>query len=73
LKIVPLEVLVDREGWKMSMLKGMYIARMPALIPRHLVKGELLHLFGKKTHDPSNVCQNQDANQLSWRCVQQPS
>jgi hypothetical protein len=24
--------LVDKEGWKVSMLKGMYVARMPILI-----------------------------------------
>jgi hypothetical protein len=26
------EVLVDREGWKVSMLKGMYNTKMPILI-----------------------------------------
>ncbi len=31
-KIAPLEALVDREGWKVSMLKGMHVARMPILI-----------------------------------------
>ncbi len=31
-KIAPLEALVDMEGWKVSMLKGMYVARMPILI-----------------------------------------
>jgi hypothetical protein len=31
-KITPLEVLVDREGWKVSLLKGMYVAIFLALI-----------------------------------------
>lgn len=31
-KIAPLEALVVREGWKVSMFKGMYITRMPVLI-----------------------------------------
>jgi hypothetical protein len=31
-KIAPSEVLVDREGWKVSMFKAMYVARMLALI-----------------------------------------
>lgn len=30
--IAPLEALVDREGWKMSMFKSMYNTRMPILI-----------------------------------------
>jgi hypothetical protein len=41
-KIAPLEALVDREGWKMSMLKGMYIARMPILIQGIWLKGSYL-------------------------------
>jgi hypothetical protein len=32
LAIVPSKALVDREGWKVSMLKGMYIVRMLVLI-----------------------------------------
>ncbi len=31
-KIIPLEALIDREGWKVSLLKGMYAARLSALI-----------------------------------------
>jgi hypothetical protein len=27
-KIAPPKALVDREGWKVSLLKGMYIARL---------------------------------------------
>jgi hypothetical protein len=30
-KITPVEALVESKGWKMSMFKGMYLARMPAL------------------------------------------
>jgi hypothetical protein len=32
LKIVPPKALVDKEGWKISMLKGIYVVRMFALI-----------------------------------------
>ncbi len=28
----PKKTLVDREGWKVSLLKGMYVAILPALI-----------------------------------------
>jgi len=31
-KIVPLEAFVDWEGWKVSLLKGMYVARLLTLI-----------------------------------------
>jgi hypothetical protein len=32
LKIARLEALADKEGWKMSMFKGMYIAKVLVLI-----------------------------------------
>jgi hypothetical protein len=32
LKITPLEALVDMERWKVSMFKGMYVAKMLVLI-----------------------------------------
>ncbi len=31
-KIVPLEALVNQEGWKVSFLKGMYVAWLSTLI-----------------------------------------
>jgi hypothetical protein len=31
-KIVSLETLIDRKGWKVSLLKGMYVAKLPTLI-----------------------------------------
>jgi hypothetical protein len=31
-KIVPLEALIDQEGWKVSLLKKMYAIRLPTLI-----------------------------------------
>jgi hypothetical protein len=32
LEIIPLDTSVDREGWKVSFLKGMYVAKQLALI-----------------------------------------
>jgi hypothetical protein len=48
LKIAPLEALVDNERWKMSMLKGMYAARMPTLIQSIWLKGSRLTYVVKK-------------------------
>ncbi len=31
-KITPLKALVDREGWKVPLLKGMYIVKLSTLI-----------------------------------------
>jgi hypothetical protein len=38
-KIVPPKVLVNQEGWKVSLLKGMYATRLPTLIQVIFVKG----------------------------------
>jgi hypothetical protein len=32
LEITPSKALIDKEGWKMSMLKGLYTTRLPASI-----------------------------------------
>jgi len=47
-KIAPPKILVDREGWKMSMFKGMYIARMPTLIQGIWLQGNRLAYVAKK-------------------------
>jgi hypothetical protein len=47
-QIAPPKILVDREGWKMSMFKGMYIARMSILIQGIWLKGSRLIYVAKK-------------------------
>jgi hypothetical protein len=47
-KIAPPKVLVDSEGWKVSMFKGMYITRMLALIQGIWLKGNCLTYMAKK-------------------------
>jgi hypothetical protein len=41
-KIVSLETLIDRKGWKVSLLKGMYVAKLPTLIQVIWLKGTQL-------------------------------
>ncbi len=48
MKIAPLEALVDREGWKVFMLKGMYARKMPALIQGVWLKRNRLMYMAKK-------------------------
>jgi hypothetical protein len=38
-KIVPSKVLVDQKGWKVSLFKGMYVARLPTFNLSNLVEG----------------------------------
>lgn len=47
-KLAPQKALVDREGWKVSMLKGMYIAQMPTLIQGIWLNGSRLTYVAKK-------------------------
>ncbi len=48
LKIAPPEVLVDREGWKVSMLKGIYVAKIFVLVQAIQLKGSCFIYVAKK-------------------------
>jgi hypothetical protein len=48
LKIAPLEVLVDREGWKVSMFKGIYATRISTLMQAIWLKGSQFTYVAKK-------------------------
>jgi hypothetical protein len=48
LKIAPPEVLVDREGWKVSMLEGIYVAKIFALVQTIWLKGSCFIYVAKK-------------------------
>ncbi len=48
LKITPLKALGDKEGWKMSMLKGMYVVTMLTLIQGIWLKGSRFTYVEKK-------------------------
>jgi len=41
-KITPSKALIDQEGWKVSLLKGMYVAKLLALIQVIWLKGNQL-------------------------------
>jgi hypothetical protein len=43
-----LEALVDLEGWKVSLFKGMYVGRLLALIQVIWLKGSQLTYVAKK-------------------------
>lgn len=47
-KIAPLEALIDQEGWKASLLKGMYVVQLLAVIQMIWSKGNLLTYVAKK-------------------------
>jgi len=47
-KIDPLKALVDQEGWKVSLLKGMYVAQLLALIQVIWLKGSRLTYVTEK-------------------------
>jgi hypothetical protein len=47
-KISSPEALVDRQGWKVSLLKGMYATRLPSLIQVLWLKGSRLTYVAKK-------------------------
>ncbi len=47
-KIVPWKALVDQKGWKVSLLKGMYVVRLLALIQVIWLKGDRLTYVAKK-------------------------
>jgi len=47
LKIIPPNAIVNYEGWKVSFLKGMYNAKLPALIQVILLKGSKLTYAAK--------------------------
>ncbi len=55
-KIVPPKALVDQEGWMVSLLKGMYVARLLALIQVIWLKGRRL-TCDKKIDELCNVGQ----------------
>ncbi len=48
MKIAPSKVLVDKEGWNVSMLKGIYAARISTLIQTIWLKGSCLTYVAKK-------------------------
>jgi hypothetical protein len=48
LKIAPPKVLVDKEGWKVFMLKCIYAARISAFIQTIWLKGSCLTYVAKK-------------------------
>ncbi len=48
MKITPLEALGDKEGWKMSMFKGMYVVRILVLIQGIWLKESRLTYVEKK-------------------------
>jgi hypothetical protein len=50
-KIAPLKALVDREGWKVSLFKGIYVARLSTLIQMIWLKGNQLTFVAKKLMD----------------------
>ncbi len=47
-KIAPLKALVDREGWKVSLFKGIYVVRLSALIQIIWLKSSHLTFVAKK-------------------------
>ncbi len=47
-KIASLEALIDQEGWKVSLLKGMYVAKLLALIQVIWLKGSRFTYVTKK-------------------------
>jgi hypothetical protein len=45
---VSIEALISREGWKVSLLKGMYLIRMPTLILKNWLDGNIFTYVAKK-------------------------
>lgn len=48
MKIAPPKVLVDKEGWKVSMLKGIYVARISTFIQAIWLKGSRFTYVARK-------------------------
>ncbi len=66
-KITPSETLVDQEGWKISLLKGMYAVGLPTLIKAIWLKGSRFTYVAKKLM--SLVVLIEHGIQMNWVAI----
>jgi hypothetical protein len=60
-------MLIDQEGWKISLLKGMYVAGLPTLIKAIWLKGSQLTYVAKKFM--SLVVLTKQGSQMNWVAI----
>jgi hypothetical protein len=70
-KIVLLEALINWEGWKVSLFKGTYVARLPTLIHEIWLKGSQLTYIAKKIDEFHSFDQTKNSSKLGCCGIQQ--
>lgn len=71
-KITPLEALINQEGWKVSLLNGMYATWLLALIQVIWLKGGRVTYVVKKIDELCGVGQVGGEGELVYCSFQQP-